>query len=65
MRILLKQIMDAKGLNYDQVEALTGVSRSTILDIANEKESPYIDDLEKLAAGLGVKMQDIAESDFW
>lgn len=54
MRIYLKDIRKRKGLTLMQLEALTGVSNSQLSDIENEKVSPTLYTLCKIATGLKV-----------
>lgn len=55
--------MNEKNLSFRQVSYLTGVSRSTLNDIANGK-IPRIDVLEDIAKGLNIRIRDIVESDY-
>lgn len=43
---------------------MTGLSKSTIQKIMNEEESPTMETMEKLAAGLKVSIESLYESDF-
>lgn len=64
MRILLDKIMYSKNLTVRQVSILTGVPRSTINDIMNHKKMPRMDTMEKLAAGLKIKISDLYDSEY-
>lgn len=64
MKILLNEIMYNKNLSVRQVAILTGVTKSTVDNIVNERYSPTMDNMELLAKGLNMKIQDLYESDF-
>lgn len=64
MNILLDKIMISKNLTVRQVSILTGIPKSTINDIMNHKKIPRLDTMEKLAAGLKIKISDLYESPF-
>lgn len=61
MKILLDKIMCSKNLTVRQVSTMTGISKSTINDFMNGK-MPRMDTMEKLAAGLKVKISDLYDS---
>lgn len=64
MRVLLKEIMHKKGISYRKLAILTGIKRSTLHDIAAEKTSPRLNDLEVIAEKLEVKITDLYESEY-
>lgn len=64
MRILLDKIMYSKNLTVRQVSIMTGIPKSTINDIMNHKKIPRMDTMEKLAAGLKVKISDLYDSEY-
>lgn len=64
MRVLLKEIMHKKGISYRKLAILTGIKRSTLDDIAAEKTSPRLKDLEAIAEKLEVKITDLFESPY-
>ena len=64
MRMLLDKIMYSKNLTVRQVSILTGIPKSTINDIMNHKKMPRMDTMEKLAAGLKVKISDLYDSEY-
>lgn len=51
-----------KHISLRMMEDLTGISRSQINKIENGKKSPALDQLEKIAIALGVKMTDLFDS---
>ena len=63
MRILLAEQMKRKGLSYRQLEILTGISKSTLCNIATGKRIPRMDTMEKLAEHLHVRIEDLYESE--
>ncbi|MGC4020401.1 MAG: helix-turn-helix transcriptional regulator [Muricomes sp.] len=56
--------MYEKNLSIRQVSRMTGVSKSTIQEIMNSYKSPTMNTMEKLAAGLKVKIESLYESDY-
>jgi len=63
MKILLDKHIYDHDLTIRQVSILTGVSKSTIHSIINHKVSPTMDTMERLAAGLKIKISDLYESE--
>ena len=64
MKILLDKIMYSKNLTVRQVSRMTGIPKSTIEDIKNHKKIPRLDTMEKIAAGLKIRIQDLYDSDY-
>ena len=64
MKILLANIMYSKNISVRQLSIMTGISKSTIDNIMNERYSPTMDNMEKLARALGVKISDLYESEY-
>lgn len=64
MEILLSKIMQDRNLSIRQVSILTGVPRSTLSDILNDKVSPRLDTLEQIARGLKIRISDLYESEY-
>lgn len=56
--------MYEKNLSIRQVSELTGISKSGVQKIMNESESPTMNTMEKLAAGLKVNIESLYESDY-
>lgn len=56
--------MRSKNLTVRQVSIMTGVPKSTIEDIANDRTSPRINVLEELAKGLNVHITDLFDSPY-
>lgn len=64
MKILLGEIMYEKNISVRQLEIMTGISRSTINNIMNERYSPTMDNMEKLAKALKIRISDLYESPY-
>lgn len=64
VKVLLKEIMHKKGISYRKLAILTGIKRSTLHDIAAEKTSPRLKDLEAIAEKLEIKITDLFESPY-
>ena len=63
MKILLKDIMKSQGITYRYIEEKSGIPKSTLCNIANEYVSPTIETLERIAAGLEIRITDLFLSD--
>lgn len=63
MKILLDEFMYKNNLTVRQVSIMTGIPKSTISDIANGR-MPRMDTMEKLAAGLKIRISDLYTSDY-
>lgn len=64
MKILLQKVMYEKNVSIRQLANLTGISKSTINNIMAERYSPTLENLEKIAKSLKVKMSDLYESPY-
>lgn len=64
MKILLDKIMYKKNISVRQLSIITGLPKSTIADIMSGKTSPRMDTMERLAAGLKVRISDLYESHY-
>lgn len=64
MKILLSEYMYENNLSIRQVAIMTGIPKSTINDIMNNRVSPTMDTMERLAAGLKAKISDLYESEY-
>lgn len=56
--------MYKNNLTTRQVSIMTGIPKSTINKIVNEKISPRIDTMEKIAKGLKLHISDLYESEY-
>lgn len=64
MEILTWQARTEKKLTLVQLEALTGISKSTLNTIENGVTSPTLRQLEAIAVALDVKITDLFESEY-
>lgn len=64
MKILIWQIRTAKRITLVELAKRSGIGKSTINNIENEKVSPTLMQLESLAAALEVHITDLFESDW-
>lgn len=60
----MNEIMYDKNISTRQLSLMTGISKSTINNIANEVYSPTMDSMELLAKALKVRISDLYESDY-
>lgn len=54
----IRNFRKSKGFSIMKVKELTGLSKSTISDLENDKSSPTADTLQKIAIALGVSVED-------
>lgn len=64
MKILLKDVLIKRKPTYRQAEILTGISKSGLQDIANEKRNPRLSTMEMIAAGLKVRITDLFKFEY-
>lgn len=64
MEILTWQARTDRNLTLKQLEALTGISKSTLNTIENGITSPTLRQLEAIAAALDVKITDLFDSEY-
>lgn len=64
MKILVWEVRHNKKISLRQLEELSGVSKTTLNAIENEKRIPNIVQLEKIAKALGVRISDLYESEY-
>lgn len=64
MEILTWQVRTDRHLTLKQLEALTGISKSTLNTIENGITSPTLRQLEAIAAALDVKITDLFDSEY-
>lgn len=64
MKILTYKVRKEKKITLTQLEAMTGISKTTLNDIENCKVSPKIQQLETIAIALGVRITDLFESEY-
>jgi len=54
----IRNVRKSKGFSIMKIKELTGLSKSTISDLENDKSSPTADTLQKIATALGVPVED-------
>lgn len=64
MKILTWQARNNKKVTLVKLSKMTGISKSTLNNIENEKVSPTIAELETIAKALGMKITDLFDSDY-
>ena len=64
MKILLWEKRMEKRYSLSQLRDATDISRSTLNNIENEKVSPTLMQLEKIARGLEIGIVDLFESEY-
>lgn len=62
MRIYVWEARQKRGLTLQQLEKLTGISRSTINRIENRQTVPRLDQLEKIAEATHTRMCELFDS---
>lgn len=60
----MNEIMYDKNISTRQLSLMTGISKSTINNIANGVYSPTMNSMELLAKALKVRISDLYESDY-
>lgn len=64
MEILTWQARTDRNLSLLQLEELTGISKSTLNNIENQKVSPTIAQLEVIARSLEMKISELVKSEY-
>lgn len=64
MEILTWQARRKCGLTLKQLEELTGISKTTLNNIENGMVSPTLQQLESIARALGMRIDDLYESEY-
>ena len=64
MKILTWQARNNKKVTLVKLSKMTGISKSTLNNIENEKVSPTIAELEAIANALNMKITDLFDSDY-
>lgn len=58
----IRKLRLEKGFSIMKIRELTGLSKSTISDLENDKSSPTVETLQKIAEALGVSVEDFFKS---
>ena len=53
------QVRKERGITLVKLAEMTGISKPTLNNIENKKTSPTLDQLEKIAIALNVRVQDL------
>lgn len=64
MEILTWQARTNKNLTLKQLEALTGISKTTLNNIENGLTSPTLRQLEAIAVALNIHISQLFDSDY-
>ncbi len=64
MKILTWQARNDKRISLVKLSQMTGISKSTLNNIENEKVSPTMAELEAIAIALNVRITDLFDSDY-
>lgn len=62
MEVLTWQARNKRNLTLKQLEAATGIGKTTLNNIENGLVSPTLNQLEAIARALDVKMSDLYDS---
>ena len=63
IKILIYEARIKEGMSLRKLSKLTGISKTRLNDIENEKRSPTLDELERIATILEVKMESLYENE--
>lgn len=64
MEVLTWQARTKKNLTLKELEALTGISKTTLNTIENGKTSPTLRQLEVIAIALDTRISDLYDSEY-
>lgn len=64
MKVLLWEVRTEKRITLLELSRRSGLGKSTINNIENEKTSPTLMQLEVLAIAMGVRITDLFESKY-
>ncbi|MCX4271921.1 MAG: helix-turn-helix transcriptional regulator [Acetatifactor sp.] len=64
MKLLLLGIRREKKITLVQLAELTGLSKTTLNEFENERRMPNLEQLERIAMALDMRMSDLYESDY-
>ena len=59
IKIFVYEARTKEGLSLRKLSELTGISKTRLNDIENEKRSPTLDELEKIAKATNLKLTDL------
>lgn len=64
MKVLTWQARSNKNITLIKLAKLTGISKSALNNIENEKVSPTLDELEAIAKALDTRITDLFDSEY-
>ncbi len=64
MKVLTWQARSNKNITLIKLAELTGISKSALNNIENEKVSPTLDELEAIAKALDARITDLFDSEY-
>lgn len=64
MKLLLWGLRRQKKITLIQLAELTGISKTSLNEFENENRVPNLEQLERIAKALDVRMSDLYESDY-
>lgn len=64
MKVLTWQARSNKNITLIRLAELTGISKSALNNIENEKVSPTLDELEAIAKALDTRITDLFDSEY-
>lgn len=64
MKVLTWQARSDKNVTLVKLAELTGISKSALNNIENEKVSPTLDELEAIAKALDARITDLFDSEY-
>lgn len=59
IKILIYEARTKEGLSLRKLFELTGISKTRLNDIENEKRSPTLEELEKIANVIGIEITNL------
>lgn len=62
MKILLNKIRREKGITLEKLAGLSGISKSTLNNFENGRTSPNMNQMERIAEVLNVRIEELYES---
>ena len=64
MKILLGEVMIERDITYKELAELSGISKSTLHRIAMRSISPTMDNMERIAMALNMRITDLYDSQY-
>lgn len=64
MKLLLWGIRRKKKITLIQLAELTGISKTSLNEFENENRTPNLEQLERIAKALDIRMSDLYESEY-